>query len=209
MTYSRDERASLCRLLDDLGPAAPTLCEGWTTYDLAAHLVARERRPDSGPGLLLPQLAGWTEKVRLGEKQRPYAELVAVLRGGPPVWSGFRLPVLEPLLNTVEFYVHHEDVRRAQAGWAPRELPPGLEELLWRQLRGGSRRFFRQVPVGVQLRRPDGVTAPVKTGSPEVHLVGRPGELVLYAFGRRSHAQVTVEGEAEAVHLLERARVGL
>ena len=46
------------------GPDAPTLCEGWTTRDLAAHLVIRERRLDATPGILVPQLAGYTAKVQ-------------------------------------------------------------------------------------------------------------------------------------------------
>ena len=168
MTYSRDERVALCQLLDELGPEAPTLCEGWNTYDLAAHLVAREHRPDSGAGLLIPSLAFWTERVRKGEKRKPYARLVDEVRAGPPVWSAFALPVMEPLLNTAEYFVHHEDVRRARPGWEPRDLRRDLEEWLWRRLRGESRRFFRRVPVGVSLRRPDGVTAPAKSGSPSV-----------------------------------------
>ena len=209
MTFSRDERAALCLLLDDLGPDAPTLCEGWNTHDLAAHLVVRERRPDSGPGLLGGPLAAWTERVRLGERRRPYRELVETLRGGPPVWSAFALPGADSLLNAVEFFVHHEDVRRAQDGWQPRELPREVEETLWRRLRGMSGRFFRRVPVGVQLRRPDGVTAPAKGGSPQVQLTGRPGELVLYGYGRRKQAVVTVEGDPDAVAQLEAAPVGL
>ena len=48
--HARAERASLCDLLAEVGPDAPTLCEGWTTALLAAHLVVRERRPDGGPG---------------------------------------------------------------------------------------------------------------------------------------------------------------
>ena len=47
------ERAALCDLFVQVGPAAPTLCEGWATYDLAAHLVIRERKPLSGPGLVM------------------------------------------------------------------------------------------------------------------------------------------------------------
>jgi len=209
MTFSRDERAALCRLLDEVGPEFPTLCEGWTTYDLAAHLAARDRRPDAGPGLLVRQFSGWTERVRLGEKRRAYPELVGLVRGGPPSWSPIALPVVEPVINTVEFFVHHEDVRRARDGWEPRELPRELEEVLWRQLRARSRMFFRRVPVGVLLRRPDGVTAPAKAGTPEVQLVGRPGELTLYAYGRRDHARVSIEGDEDAVQTLMRAPVGL
>ncbi len=58
------ERQTLSQLFDQLGPDAPTLCSGWTTLDLAAHLVVRERRPDSGPGLVWPPMAGYTDRVR-------------------------------------------------------------------------------------------------------------------------------------------------
>ena len=45
MTYAQDERAALAALLHETGPDGPTLCEGWQTRDLVAHLVLRERRP--------------------------------------------------------------------------------------------------------------------------------------------------------------------
>ena len=64
VNFAQDERSELCDLLVDLGPDEPTLCEGWTTADLAAHLVVRERRPDSGPGIVWPPLAGYTDSVR-------------------------------------------------------------------------------------------------------------------------------------------------
>ena len=44
------ERARLADLLDEVGPDAPTCCEGWTTAHLAAHLVVRDGRPDALPG---------------------------------------------------------------------------------------------------------------------------------------------------------------
>ena len=50
MTHAQDERQALCDLLADIGPDQPTLCTGWRTADLAAHLVLRERRPDAGAG---------------------------------------------------------------------------------------------------------------------------------------------------------------
>ena len=62
--WARAERLLLCDLLTRIGPDAPTLCQGWTTGDLAAHLVTRERRPDAGPGLVVPLLAGHTERVQ-------------------------------------------------------------------------------------------------------------------------------------------------
>jgi uncharacterized protein (TIGR03083 family) len=45
MTYAQDERAALAALLHETGPDGPTLCEGWQTRDLAAHLALRARRP--------------------------------------------------------------------------------------------------------------------------------------------------------------------
>ena len=81
---ARRDRVALCDLFDELGPAAGTLNEGWTTADLAAHLVARDRRPDSVPGLVVPALAGWSEHVRRGILRRPYTDVVENLRMGPP-----------------------------------------------------------------------------------------------------------------------------
>ncbi len=92
MTLARDERLALCALLDETGPDAPTLCEGWTTRDLAAHLVLRENRMDAGIGILGGPLAGYTRRVqrRLSE-QVPFSNLVTTIRNGPP-----RLSVLRP-----------------------------------------------------------------------------------------------------------------
>src|SRR5258708_22606003 len=63
VSYASDERAALCALLKETGPDAPTLCEGWRTNDLAAHLVLRERRPDAAAGLMGGPLAGHTRRV--------------------------------------------------------------------------------------------------------------------------------------------------
>ena len=70
MTAAQRERAALVESLREHGPGAPTLCEEWTARDLAAHLVVRERRLDAAPGILVPQLAGYTEleKVEIARK---------------------------------------------------------------------------------------------------------------------------------------------
>jgi uncharacterized protein (TIGR03085 family) len=192
------DRLALCDLLDQLGPDTPTLCERWNNRDLTAHLVARDRRPDSIPGLVVPALAGWSERVRLGEHRRPYDQLVAALRSGPPAWSPLRVPAADRAGNTHEFFVHLEDVRRAQPAWEPRALDPQAEADLWRVLGWFAARAFRGAPVGIVLRRPDGETHRAKKGTPEVTLTGPPGELLLYAFGRRDHARVDLNGAPEA-----------
>jgi uncharacterized protein (TIGR03085 family) len=202
---ARGDRLALCRLLESLGPDAPTLCEGWTGRDLAAHLVARDRRPDSVPGLVVPVLAGWTERVRRGELRHPFEELVASLRGGPPAWSPLALAAADRAGNTHEFFVHYEDVRRAQPGWQPREFDDQAERDLWRVLGWFAGRAFRTVPVGLALRSPGGQSLAAGKGTPEVTLTGRPGELLLYAFGRRNHALVDIDGPPAAVDRLRSA----
>ena len=93
MSYSREERLALCALLDETGPDAPTLCEGWTTGDLAAHLVLRERRPDAAAGVAGGPLAGYTARVQQRLKERiPFPDLVRMIGSGSPVLSVMALP---------------------------------------------------------------------------------------------------------------------
>src|SRR5690554_2691906 len=106
------ERAQLCLRFDELGPDAPTLCGDWTTFDLAAHLVVRERNPIAGPGILVKPLAGLTDRAMEREKRRGYAAVVERVRTGPPI-GPFKVPKLREQINLVEYTVHHEDVRRA------------------------------------------------------------------------------------------------
>ena len=49
-------RRELCDALLTVGPDAPTLCEGWTTRDLATHLIVRETRPDAALGIDLVEI---------------------------------------------------------------------------------------------------------------------------------------------------------
>ncbi|WP_206681030.1 maleylpyruvate isomerase family mycothiol-dependent enzyme [Actinomadura sp. J1-007] len=89
---ARDERLLLCDALDLAGPDAPTKCAGWTAADLAAHLVVRETRPDAAPGILLPPLAFYTERVRRrAARSVPFGRLVERIRQGPPKFSPTRL----------------------------------------------------------------------------------------------------------------------
>ena len=159
MTYSRDERLALAALLEETGPDAPTLCAGWQTRDLAAHVVVRERRPDAGVGMVGGPLAGYTARVQQGYLDRySYPQLIGFFRSGPPPLSPFAIPGADQAANTVEYFVHHEDVRRGSQGWTERELPPGLSDALWKRLKS-SRLFLRGAPTGVALARAD-ATAP-------------------------------------------------
>jgi len=214
MTLARDERLALCALLDKTGPQAPTLCEGWTTLDLAAHLVLRERRPDAAAGIVVGPLAPYTRRVqRTLARRASFGDLVAAIRTGPPRLSPMRVAALDERTNLVEFFVHHEDIRRGAPGWAERKLTPALAEALWRQL-GNARFFLHRAPVGVEFDRDEVDTEPggervritVKQRTPVVTVIGSPAELTLWSLGRTSAAQVRLDGSEAAVRLLAERR---
>jgi uncharacterized protein (TIGR03085 family) len=205
VTNAQDERAALAALLDETGPDGPTLCEGWQTRDLVAHLVVRERRPDAAVGMMGGPLAPYTARVQQQFLDRySYQELVSLFRSGPPRLSPFAIPALDDAANTVEYFVHHEDVRRAAGGWTERESSPALSEVLWKRLKG-SRLFLRSAPTGIVLARQDAGKLDLivaKTASPTVTVTGAPAELTLWAMGRESAANVALDGPPGAVETL-------
>jgi uncharacterized protein (TIGR03085 family) len=217
VTHSRDERLALAELLEEKGPDAPTLCTGWTTSDLVAHLVLRESRPDAAAGVMGGPLAGYTARAQQRLKSRmSYQELIAAFRNGPPRFSPFALPRVDEAANTVEYFVHHEDVRRGAADWTARDLDPGLTEALWGRLKGGSRFFVRSAPVGIELARDEGSAAGGATGAgagpyrvtakrtaPLVTVTGSPAELTLWAFGRVAASHVRLDGPKDAINQLQ------
>ncbi|GAA0803794.1 TIGR03085 family metal-binding protein [Spirilliplanes yamanashiensis] len=208
MTYARDERRALADLFAETGPDRPTLCEGWTTRDLAAHLVVRDRRPDSAAGLLVPALQAHGERVRLGVAARPWAEVIELVRT-PPWWSPVSNPLVEPLTNTTEFFVHHEDVRRGEPGWQPRALEPAFRETLWKQLKQTARLALRKAPARITLVAPGlGETVAGPEGRPPATLTGEPGELLLFLTGRQRAARVEVGGDPAVAERLRGAKLG-
>jgi uncharacterized protein (TIGR03085 family) len=201
------------RFADELlavGPDADTLCEGWTARDLAAHVVLRERRPDAAAGVIVSALSGYTDKVQGKIADQDWGHLVDQVRSGPPFWSPTRLDKIDRLANTTEFFVHLEDVRRAQPEWAARELDDDLVDDLDAALRRSAKLFARKAPAGITLE-PDGGRAQVvaNDGEPMVTVRGPVGELVLWIFGRQSHALVSYDGPDDAVDALRTASFGL
>jgi uncharacterized protein (TIGR03085 family) len=203
------ERRELCDLFGDLGPDAPTCCEGWTTLDLAAHLVVRERRPLAAPGILLGgRFQGLLDRATAKVIAEGYDAVVEKVRNGPPI-GPFAVPGLRGLINLNEYVVHHEDVRRAN-GMGPRTDRPDLQDSLWRMLRRGAGLQLRSVrkQLTVRLARPDGDDVNVGKG-PEVSVTGDPVELVLYLMGRKTVAQVDLAGDPAAVAVLQAASLGI
>lgn len=208
-THAKRERLLLADLLETNGPEAPTLCEGWRTRDLAAHVVVRERRGDAAGGILIKPLAARLERVQGEFAAKPYEELIQLIRTGPPRMSPFALKQVDEAANTVEFYVHAEDVRRAQPDWTPRELDSVFEDALWRRLETGARMYGRRAPVGLVLRRPNGQTAVAHKGTPVVTVTGSPSELLLFAWGRQEQANVELDGEKEDIARLYAGKLGM
>ncbi len=215
MTHARDERTALCDLLTELGPDQPTLCAGWQTGDLAAHLVLREHRPDAGAGVLGGPLAGYTRRVQDRLRARtPFPRLVELIRTGPPRLSMFALPGMDERANLVEYFVHHEDIRRAQPDWEPREISSDVANELWRRLRL-ARLMLRRAPVGVELVRAEAraagngagrvrITAQART--PVVTVAGSPAELTLWTMGRTGAVHVRMDGSDAAIAALRQWR---
>jgi uncharacterized protein (TIGR03085 family) len=207
-TVARAERLALCDLFLDVGPDAPTLCEGWTTADLAAHLAVRERNPAAGLGIVFGPLSGHHDRAIEAEKaKRDYAELVERVRSGPPLgphrW-------LETQFNTIEYFVHHEDVRRGAGDHRPRDGIDDIEASLWSLMQRGGRLVGRKVgPIGLDLVAPDRDVIHVRKGGELVRLVGSPGEILLYLQGRKSAAQVELDGPLDAVRILQDAQLGV
>jgi uncharacterized protein (TIGR03085 family) len=210
-SLAQRERHALCDLALTLGPDAPTLCGGWDARDLVAHLLVREKRPLGAVGILVPALSALTDREMAKVAEKDFPDLVEEVRrqGLTP----YALPVADRLLNTLEYVVHHEDLRRAQPGWEPRVLDQRDEETLWAWLRVGGKALARRTGVALQAQRRghDGrdSRAMLRRGAPVVTITGAPLELVLYLFGRRDVADVDLDGPPEALATLHAADLGL
>lgn len=186
-SIAQRERQALASLLEQLGPNEPTLCAGWMTADLAAHLVIREHRLDAAIGIVFRPLAKWNAKV-MAKSAPKFARNIALLRSGAPVWSPFRW--FDTQINTLEMLIHHEDVRRAQPGWVPRDLK-AIDSQLWTLAKRMCSFSSRRTDKRVSLATPDGRTCGATSG---VRVVGEPMELLLYLMGRKTAARVVISG---------------
>ena len=214
MHYVNPSREVLAETLLAAGPDSPTLCEGWKTAELAAHLYIREHRVGAALGLAFKPLAKVSDDAtrKTADKARAtagYAKLVEAFRAGPPAMSPLKVPAVDNVANLVEFFVHTEDVRRATDRWAPRALDEDYSTALWDDLVKRAALLYRGVDLGIVLVRPDGPRHVAKRAPVSVAIVGEPSELLMHAFGRTKHALVTFEGQPDALALLESAEIGL
>ena len=208
-TPARAERIALCDLFVAVGPDAATLAGDWTTRDLAAHLVVRERRPDAGPGIVTAFLRDHSERVRIAERERPWTEIVERVRTGPPHWNPMRVEAIDALTNTVEFFVDHEDVRRASPGWSTRVLDTDLEAALAASIKRAGGLLTRKATVGIEVVAGGGDPVRLRKGTPTVTVTGAIGECVLYLSGRKDVADVSLDGPPAAVTSVAETPFGL
>jgi uncharacterized protein (TIGR03085 family) len=207
MTAAQRERAALVETMRTVGPDAPCLCGDWTTRDLAAHLVVREGRLDTTPGIAVPFLAGYTAKVqRQVTQSTDWDELLDKIASGPPLYSPFK--ILDPVANMGEMYIHHEDVRRAQTGWEPRQLDDATVKALGRGLPLMARLTLAKAPARVSLRTPDGKTLVTVGRGPELTVTGEPQELLLFISGRDA-VRLEFDGDEALVEAVRVSRRGL
>jgi uncharacterized protein (TIGR03085 family) len=187
-TVAQRERAQLCDFLDDVGPDRATLCDGWTTHHLVAHLAIRERGLDQ----LRNVVPGRGDRlVEAAVRTRDFGALVDQVRSGPPRLSFFGLPGADRALNTLEFLIHHEDARRGEDGWRPRDLPTWVEDAVWGQVVKTARLASLRGKQRLTLVRADtGQEATVSRGAGDRVLGGLPSELALYVSGRRQAARI-------------------
>ena len=203
------ERALLCGMAQQLGPDARTLCGDWTVKDLVVHLLLREGHP-AAVGILVPWLRGLLDRATEKAGTQDFDELVERLRHGPPAYSPFAVPKLGALANLLEYYVHHEDVRRAQPSWEPRALPAPFEDGIWGAFRHAGRGLALSAPVGVVAERSDtGARSRLKKGDREVVVRGLPSEVALFGYGRQPQAQVELLGGDADVAALQQASLGI
>ena len=205
---ARRERHALCDLALCLGEDSATLCGSWTAKDLVTHLLVREGNPIGSAGLMIAPLSGLTERAMARLARRDFAVLVERLRD--PGLTAYALKPVEVLANTLEYFVHHEDLRRAQPDWAPRELPAADEDTLWKAIRRGGRFLTRSVDVPLRLSRTDSNgSATLHRGADPVRIFGRPSELALFVFGRTQVSDLTFEGSEDSIAALRAANLGV
>lgn len=203
MSFAAAERARLATLLLELGPDAPTLCEGWATRDLAVHLLLRESDLLAATGMFLPVGQGWLDKATEQQFGRDYEDVVRQWAAGPPARSPFRL--IDVPANTVEHFIHHEDARRGGGEVTPREFSAVVNRQLHKALQGFAPRILGKSTVPVILV-PDGLPRVVAAdrrgladqGSAVARVTGPVGELLLWTSGRDA-VSLQIEGDPATI----------
>lgn len=207
-TLARRERRDLCDLALDLGPDVPTLCGDWDSRRLLAHLYVREHRPLAGLGIAVSRLSRLTDRAMERAGREEFTRLVDRVR--TPGLTPFALRPVEVLANTLEYVVHHEDLRRAQAGWDPRPLDRDDVDTIWRSIGVTGRMLVRPAGVPVSIVRADtSATHTLRAGEPSVTVTGPVVELVMFLYGRAQVRDLVFDGRDDLVAEVRGADLGM
>jgi uncharacterized protein (TIGR03085 family) len=130
--------------------------------------------------------------------------------------------VTDELANALEFFIHHEDVRRGAPGWAPRVLDTGEQKAIWNAVRFTARIGLRRLHLPVLLRAPgfgevqvggsSSVRSRVVAGrsdGPQATLTAEPSELAMFVSGRQRAAKVDIDAPPETAEALRTAKLNM
>lgn len=195
---ARAERADFADLLDQLTPrqwSSPSLCDGWSVRDVAAHTIAYLGQSRVTLAVNMVR-SGWNVdrlNVRgLGDYVgTPPAELAKLMRtGAEPSGAG---ALYGGRVALIECLIHQQDVRRAVG--KPRTIPearlrPSLDYARISPVIAGARRTR-----GVRL-----VATDVRWAAGRGPDVRAPAETLLMAMaGRFNHVRAELSGDGVAV----------
>lgn len=183
------QRAIACNVFRRVSPESPTLCEGWSAYDLATHLWTLDHDPLAWPAIGIGALSSWERKRFDRIQQRlPYPALIDQLAAGRGSFACMPTDRFEDYRHSLgEWFVHTEDVRRAN-GISKPDYPDDLQVAFWLRLQAAAKALF---PLrGIRFVTTSGATGRTGRGAIETTVTGEPAELLLWAYGRRDAADV-------------------
>lgn len=212
MNLATTERQRLIATFERLSPDAPTLCEGWSAKDLLVHLIMREIYPHHIAGQKLPKVSTASLSKQRELEGSDYRDLIELFRHGRQKFSPLRFGPVDRYMNTVEYVVHHEDLRRAQSPVLGRVLSTEEQAEIAKMLPIFGRLLLRKATETIEFR-PTGhqpfSVGPSPEGGPTVTVAGSPLELLMFVFGRNQGLKVEFTGDGDKVEKIKNMKKGI
>lgn len=206
MDFVTAERQSLISTFERVGADADTLCEGWDAEDLLRHMVLREISPHHGLFSKVPLKAADKSRQHIGDiDSADFDSLLETFKNGRQHLSPLQFGPVDRAMNTLEYVIHHEDLRRAQDPRLGRVLTHEDQGVIFSHLKAMAQMLYLKAPVRVVLHSPEfgDITAlATKRHKDTVTVTGPPLELAMYSFGR-NRADVELGGEPDAIRKFE------
>ena len=139
----------LCSLFDAVGPDLPDVVRRLARRGPAGPLGATRGSSGSSRDCRQP-LSALASPCAAATAQQPFPDLVTASETARLDFAAAPDKV-DAAFNTFEFFVHHEDVRRAQLNWQPRTLPDKRPKIAVALLAPEGSTSCASSPVGVIL----------------------------------------------------------